>query len=528
MAWIAPVASLALLNLTVTFRNVWPTLSVRPTAELSVELALVTLGLVLWGWRAGRPSGVALRLLAVGWTLLIVGRYIGVTSEALYGREVNLYWDVRHMPSVGALFTAVAESWAVAAGVVVAVASPLVLYAQSRWCLGRLAHTAADPSARRWLAIAAGVVVALWGLEQGTGWRLADRLRFSDPIAPAYAREAYEVAYEASGAGIDALGPPPVIRSDLARVAGADVFLVFMESYGAVSWESPALAEPLAASRTHLAEEIEATGRQVVSALVESPTFGGESWLAHLSLLSGTEVRDNRTNARLLAQERDTLVTLFQRGGYHAVALVPGMLVAWPEGAFYGYDDVYDYDRLGYQGPPFGWWSVTDQYALALLDRHEIAPRHPAPRFVLFPTISTHAPFTPAPPYQADWGRVLTPQPYDPEALDAAWAETPDWMNLGPSYVQALRYAHAMIGGYLRLRADRDLVFILVGDHQPPALVSGAGASWDVPVHVIASREVLLDRLVSQRFHPGLAPGGTAVTTMHGLLPILLDAFGDP
>ena len=153
MAWIAPVASLALLNLTVTFRNVWPTLSVRPTAELSVELALVTLGLVLWGWRAGRPSGVALRLLAVGWTLLIVGRYIGVTSEALYGREVNLYWDVRHMPSVGAMFTAVAESWAVAAGVVVAVASPLVLYAQSRWCLGRLAHTAADPSARRWLAV---------------------------------------------------------------------------------------------------------------------------------------------------------------------------------------------------------------------------------------------------------------------------------------------------------------------------------------------------------------------------------------
>ena len=123
---------------------------------------------------------------------------------------------------------------------------------------------------------------------------------------------------------------------------------------------------------------------------------------------------------------------------------------------------------------------------------------------------------------------MLTPQPYDTEALDAAWAETPDWTNLGPSYVQAVRYAYAMIGGYLRLRADRDLVFILVGDHQPPALVSGAGASWDVPVHVIASREVLLDHLVSQRFHPGLAPGGTAVTTMHGLLPILLDAFGDP
>ncbi len=527
MTWIALAASLVLLNLSVTFSHVWPTLSVRPTAELSVELALVTLGFALWWWRAGRPSRLALRLLAGAWVLLIIGRYVGVTAEGLYGREVNLYWDIRHMPSVGAMFTAVAESWAVAAGAGVVIGVLLLLYAVSRWCLGRLAQASASANARRWLGAAAGVLIALWAVEQGTGWRMADRLRFADPVTPAYAREAYEMVYEASGAGLDALGPPPVIESDLARVAGADVFLIFMESYGAVSWESAALAETLSESRTRLAETIQGTGRQVVSALVESPTFGGESWLAHLSLLSGTEVRDNRTNARLLAQERDTLVTMFQRGGYHALALVPGMLVAWPEGAFYGYDDVYDYDRLGYQGPPFGWWSVTDQYALAMLDRHEIAPGARPPRFVFFSTISTHAPFTPAPPYQADWARVLTPYPYDADVLDRAWSEQPDWMNLGPSYVQALRYAYATIGGYLRLRADRDLVLILVGDHQPPALVSGAGASWNVPVHVIAGRSELLRQLQSHAFRPGLAPGDTAVATMHGLLPILLDAFGD-
>ena len=527
MAWIAVVGSLVLLNLSVTFEHVWPTLSVRPAAALSVELAIVALGLIGWQWRARDASRGLLRTLAVVWVLLIVGRYVGVTTEGLYGRDVNLYWDVRHMPSVGAMFTRVAASWAVAAGVAVAAGAPLVLYAASRLCLGRLARAAADPSMRRWLGAAAGLTVILWGAEQATGWRLADRIRFADPVAPAYAREAYEVAYEASGAGLDALGPPPVIHSDLARVAGADVFLIFMESYGAVSWDAPDLAGPLAASRNQLTRVIQGTGRGVVSAMVESPTFGGESWLAHLSLLSGTEVRDNRTNARLLAQERDTLVTLFQRGGYHAVALAPGMLVAWPEGAFYGYDDVYDYDRLGYRGPPFGWWSVTDQYALATLDRHEIAPSARAPRFVFFSTISTHAPFTPAPPYQADWERVLTPHPYEADVLDRAWSEQPDWMNLGPSYVQALRYAYATIGGYLALRADRDLVLILVGDHQPPSLVSGAGASWNVPVHVIAGRSELLQRLQRHRFRPGLAPGSSAVATMHGLLPILLDAFGD-
>ena len=134
----------------------------------------------------------------------------------------------------------------------------------------------------------------------------------------------------------------------------------------------------------------------------------------------------------------------------------------------------------------------------------------------------------PTPPYQPDWARVLTSTPYDAEALDRAWSAWPDWMDLGPSYLEALDYAFATVGGYLRLRADRDLVMILVGDHQPPALVTGAGASWDVPVHVIATRGALLDRLVrDHRFVKGLEPRHPAVARMDTLLPILLDAFGD-
>ena len=83
---------------------------------------------------------------------------------------------------------------------------------------------------------------------------------------------------------------------------------------------------------------------------------------------------------------------------------------------------------------------------------------------------------------------MLTENPYDQDALDVAWSDWPDWMNLGPSYVKALRYAYDTVSGYLRFRGDRDFVVLLIGDHQPPSLVSGVGASWDVPVHVISSR----------------------------------------
>jgi hypothetical protein len=78
------------------------------------------------------------------------------------------------------------------------------------------------------------------------------------------------------------------------------------------------------------------------------------------------------------------------------------------------------------------------------------------------------------------------------------------------------------------VRADRDLVMILIGDHQPPALVSGAGASWDVPIHVIANRRAVLDRLVADHgFVEGLEPRHPAVARMDTLTSSLLDAFGD-
>ena len=59
-------------------------------------------------------SAGSLRGAAVVWVLLIVGRYVDVTTRALYGRDVNPYWDLRHVPSVGAMFATVAEPWQMA------------------------------------------------------------------------------------------------------------------------------------------------------------------------------------------------------------------------------------------------------------------------------------------------------------------------------------------------------------------------------------------------------------------------------
>jgi hypothetical protein len=326
------------------------------------------------------------------------------------------------------------------------------------------------------------------------------------------------------------LAPSPSMNTDLSLVNGADVLLIFVESYGAVSFERPEFAERLASSREEFEKAIRATKRDIVSAYVESPTFGGSSWLAHISLLSGIEVRDPDTNARLMTEKRGTVITTFARHGYRTVAMMPGLRQIWPEGAFYGFDEIYGAERVDYHGPEFGWFKIPDQFAIARLDALEVSRPSRAPLFVFFTTLSTHMPFSPTPPYQPDWPRMLTGMPYDgPDIVRAYEGETElDWVNFGPAYVNAVAYAYATIGGYLRLRPDHDFIMILLGDHQPAALVSGEGAPWDVPVHVIASRRKVLDRLLARGFRTGLTPVRPSLGRMHELLPALLGAFGDP
>jgi hypothetical protein len=150
------------------------------------------------------------------------------------------------------------------------------------------------------------------------------------------------------------------------------------------------------------------------------------------------------------------------------------------------------------------------------------------PLFAFFPTISTHFPFSPTPPYQADWSRVETERPYDPEQVQAAYSDLPDWTNFGPGYVRALAYDLELASDFLQLEAKRELVMILIGDHQPASAVAGEGARWDVPVHVIASRPDVLARLEHDGFVRGMEPARGSLGPMSHLLSMLLDAFGSP
>jgi len=518
----ALVAAIALLNASLSFHNIWPTPAIAWAGELSIEAAILLPFLRLVPVRSGAPSRGWLRALAAGWVVLVIGHYADVTTPALYGRDINLYWDARYMPDVAAMVARAAPWWLLVTGVAAIVLALLVLYLVFRWAIRRVIVDM-DGALQVSLAVAAYsiVVIALFLLSRLT--RVVPDTVFATPVTATYARQAKLVAGAMRASG--ALAPSPALDADLSRVRGTDVFLVFIESYGAIAFEKPDVAPRLDAPRAQFAAAIRDTGRAVASAFVDSPTFGGSSWLAHISLMSGVEVRDPETNARLMTERRDTIVTTFKRRGYRTVALMPGLRQRWPEGAFYGFDEIDGAARLDYHGPEFGWFAIPDQFSLAKLDALEVDRASRPNLFVFYPTISTHFPFIPTPPYQPAWARIFDAHPYDAGPIVRAYAQQPDWVHFGPGYVEAVSYTYDTLSGYLRKQANRDLVLVVLGDHQPAAAVTGEGASWSVPVHVITGRRDILDTLVARGFRAGLRPARPSLGHMHELLPTLLAAF---
>lgn len=515
-------AALVLLNASLTFGNVWPTPKIRWESALSIELAVCMLLLSVahtWAERLAR------RVLPALWVLLVAGHYLDVTAPGLYGRDFNLYWDTQHLGNVAAMLTRSVPVWLIALTVVGAVGACAAAYLLAHLALGRVAAVVQHGRPRLVMgALAVATISAFTG--QMASDRFAPGLAFSDPATGAYLRQArFVLAMIGPGRTAPALGDSPDLGVDLRGLEGADVMLIFVESYGAVTYDNPAFAAALAASRANLESAVRDAGRDVASAYVESPTFGASSWLAHLSLMSGVKVADQYAYTSLMASERDTIVKAFSRGGYRTVALMPGMRQSWPEGAFYGFDLIYGRDRLAYEGPAFGWWSIPDQYALAKLDALERTETPRSPLFAVFPTSTSHAPFGPVAPYLPDWSRALVKNAYDPAEVKRAMAATPDLTNLAPSYLRAIAYEYDTLAGYVRAHAGENLVMILIGDHQPPAAVTGPNQPHDVPVHVIASREHVLAHLRARGFRTGLTPARPVAGEMHALVPTLFKAF---
>jgi len=521
---LAAVAALV-LNAALSFNNVWPTLWIKPDLRLAPELVAVWVAMLAAAWRYGRVPRILVGALAALFALLVLGRYADVTVPAVLGREINLYWDGAQLPRF-VWVTANERGWGMLAGIAAAaLLGVYLLYRAARVLLGRVARDLVPRALRSPAALGVTAVAAVLAVLNAAGQQWTWPY-FSKPVTASVLRQAVILRTAWSPERLArALPPSPPFASDLAALGRRDLHVLFLESYGAVAYDDAGLRGALAEPRAALEHAIAASGRAVVSAFVRSPTFGGASDLAHLSLLSGIDLSDPLRHDLLLASDRPTLVSFLRAHGYESHGVYPALSWAWPESVFYRYTRLVDGRDLTYAGPAFGYWRIPDQFAMARYEAMHPVNADSPPRFVFFGTINTHAPFRPVPPYQPDWARLLGDTPFDPGEAERAIAEGTGWHDLRPAYVRALGYQYRWLAGHVARPRPREAVMVLIGDHQPLGAVSGPGARWDVPVHVVAPPGPLLDALLARGFRPGLEPAPQSLGGMHDLTTILLEAF---
>jgi len=315
----------------------------------------------------------------------------------------------------------------------------------------------------------------------------------------------------------------------LTGLRGKDVLLVFIESYGQVAVQgssfSPQIDALLKAGTTTLSE----AGFSTRSAFLTSPTFGGGSWLAHSTIESGLWITGPGRYDKLAASKRFTLSQAFERAGWRTVFDMPATKGPWPEGQpLYHFDTLYESTNVGYEGPPFSFARIPDQYTFQFLDQRELVPASRRPVFAQVVLDSSHSPWTPL-PRMVPWNDLGNGAIFGPMTFHEASPLT----VLGSAtlaraaYAQSVQYTLSALISFLARSDDKNLVVVALGDHQPSPLVSGYEATHNVPVMIFARDQTVIDRISGWGWQSGLLPDPNApVWRMDTFRDRFLKAFG--
>jgi hypothetical protein len=313
--------------------------------------------------------------------------------------------------------------------------------------------------------------------------------------------------------------------SSLDRLGGAEVYIIFIESYGQTVFDSKRHLSLISPVLSRLEQDLADRGFAVRSGFFKSPAFGGSSWLAHGTIASGVNLSDQLVYDLLITSDATTIAPLFEKAGYRTISVMPANELPWPQGKFFGYHKHYDAQDLGYRGPRFGWSPMSDQYVLEYIYRHEIQPRR-QPLFIEFVLISSHAPFHRQPPYLTDWSQMGDGRIYHQKETVTFPVVWPDLTNAAEAYISAIIYEMTVISNFIEQYVDDDTLLIIMGDHQPNVQITGPDSSWSVPVHVISRNKQFVEPFENRGFTPGLIPQQPPPHPgMETFLPHFLKAF---
>jgi hypothetical protein len=95
------------------------------------------------------------------------------------------------------------------------------------------------------------------------------------------------------------------------------------------------------------------------------------------------------------------------------------------------------------------------------------------------------------------------------------------------AYGRSIQYSIDALVSWVTTARDPNLVLVMLGDHQPATIVSGAAASHDVPISIVAHDPSALSRISSWGWTDGLLPAPAApVWPMSSFRDRFLAAYG--
>ncbi len=316
----------------------------------------------------------------------------------------------------------------------------------------------------------------------------------------------------------------------LTGLRGKDVIIAFVESYGQAAVQGASFSPGIDADLRRTTASLARAGWSARSAWLTSPTFGGVSWLGHSTLQSGLWVDTDQLYAKLVASRRFTLSDAFNKAGWRTVSDSPADHGDWAPGtSFYHFGKVYNRHNVGYQGPKFSYATMPDQYTLAEFQRRELAPGH-KPVMAEIDLVSSHWPWAPL-PTMVPWnkvgdGSIFDPMPARSEPVTTVWR---DASTLHKFFGRSIRYSLDALTSWVAELKDPNLVLILLGDEQPPSVISGDRPSHVVPVSIIAHDPSVFRQIDSWHWQDGLLPGPQApLEPMDAFRNQFLGAFSTP
>ena len=497
---------------------------VSPAAFVYFPLEFMLIGLLLL--LPGRFGRVAKIVMAVILGIVMLLRAADLMSHEVLGRPFDLIFDIHLLANGGNVLSgAMGEFAAVGFGLLLVTLSVLLCWL-AFVMLGRVQQMLLI-NARVSAPVLAALLVA-WGLfgvfgSTRSGSFTLDQLVWHgrDTL-----NSVLDIRQFAETVEDDALAD----RADstlLNRLQGKDVFVVFAESYGRVLLEREPFAEAMTATLTSAQGTLAAEGVQIRSAYLTSPVAGGLSWLAHASALSGAWIDSETRFKTLVMSERLTLNRLFQKAGWRTVAAMPGITMLWPEGEYFGYDHIYNAHNFGYEGEPFNWVTMPDQYVMSALQARERNGSSRLPVMAEVALISSHAPWTPiarlVPWDEVGDGRIFNKQALAGPTPEVVWREVE---SIRDHYRQAIEYMLSNLVSYVQEYGDENLVILLLGDHPPAPMVSGDPDARQVPIHLIARDAEVIKAVAHWDWQPGMLPGSDApVWRMDELRDRFVEAF---